>query len=268
MVKNPGPECPALASTHFPYSLFGPILETEKIKGKGRFDIFQKLQSDKTLVKIHIPSKDYERLTMVTGIRTQDNVPFFLIDHPGDFEQTLDDQKDRRMDFEFTGKDNIQYSFRSSGGKITGDEIWIRFPDLIERRQRRESFRLEAPMGAKLHLKGDLTEHEMSVIDISLGGTSGVIIDGNRKKGTRADPIFKTGETLRNLQLRFPSMEKELTVCIKKSVVRRVQKIPRTNRYRYGLQFAEMEKEEEVVLTKLIYRIQREYLRNRLPINM
>jgi c-di-GMP-binding flagellar brake protein YcgR len=270
VVKNPGPECPALASPHLPFSLFESMLEAQKIRGKGRFDIFQQLQSDKTLIKIHIPSKGYERLTIVTGFRTQNNTPFFLIDYPGDFEQALDDEEIWRMDFEFTGKDNIQYAFRTSGGEISGDEIWVRFPDLIERRQRRENFRLDAPMGAKLHLKGAPTEHEMSVINISLGGTSGVVIDSIRKKrGTgRRDPIFKTGETLRHLQLRFPSKERELTVNIKKSVVRRVEEIPRMNRYRYGLQFTEMEKKEGITLTKLIYKFQREYLRNRLPINV
>jgi c-di-GMP-binding flagellar brake protein YcgR len=105
---------------------------------------------------------------------------------------------------------------------------------------------------------------EMDVINVSVGGASGVF--GNFKKGTQKDLALKVGEILDDLQLEFPSKKEDLRVHIKKCLIKRVERDPQTKRFRYALQFIEMERSQEKALIKLIYRFQREFLRRRLPV--
>jgi len=48
-----------------------PMEEFNKIQGTNRLEIFKQLQKDKTFIKMHLLGKDYDRLTIITGIRTE-----------------------------------------------------------------------------------------------------------------------------------------------------------------------------------------------------
>ena len=225
------------------------------IQGKNRFEIFEQLRKDKTLIQMRLLGANYEQLTIVTGIQARKNMLFFLIDYPKGFNEAVSDVEVWEMRFEFIGNDNLQYSFRTSGGEIFGNEIWIRFPEAIEKTQRREHFRIEVPLGTKLHFEKKSARFEMNVIDISL---KGVLVNSIQKNA-----ILKSGEELIDVQLVFPSEKENLTVHIKKVSVKRAGKNAAMERYTYGLFFAILEKNEETVLTKIIYELQRKLLQKR-----
>ena len=225
------------------------------IQGKNRFDIFEQLQKDKTLIQLRLSGKDYERLTIITGIRARKNALFFLIDYPKGFKEAVSDVEIWKIRFEFIGNDNLQYIFRTSGGEIFGNEIWIKFPEAIEKIQKRKHFRIEAPFGAKLHFEKRSVRFDMNVIDVSLRGA---LVNSVQKNA-----ILKIGEDLRDVKLVFPSEKKVLMVRIKKASVKRLKKDPRMDRYTYGLYFAMIEKNEEKALTKIIYELQRKFLQKR-----
>lgn len=163
------------------------------IQGKRRFYIFKQLQKDKTFIKMRLSGKDYERLTIVTGIQTRKNTPFFLIDYPRGFKEVVSRVDVWKMRFEFIGDDNLTYIFRTSGGEISDDKILIRFPEVIERIQRRKHFRLETPFETKLHFEKKSIEFEMNVINISLRGVLAYSVE---KKA-----ILKIAEDLRDFNL-------------------------------------------------------------------
>jgi hypothetical protein len=238
--------------------------ERQKIQGKSIFNILKQLRNDKTLVNLHILDTNYEHLTIITGIRPKNNPPLFRIDDSEGLRETIADTDKMRIRFEFTGRDKTLHTFRTSGGEIYTKEIWIRFPDVIERIQRREYFRLEVPMGTKLFFRTATAQCEMDVIDVSVGGVLGVFV--NLKNEIEKGSKLEAGETLGDLQLVFPSKEEELGVYIKGSLIKRVEKDPQTKRYRYALQFTEIQKSEEKALLQIIFRFQREFLRKRLPL--
>ena len=225
------------------------------IQGKNRFDIFEQLRKDKTLIQMSLLGKDYERLTIITGIQARKNMLFFLIDYPEGFKEAVSDVEVWRIRFEFIGNDNLQYSFRTSGGEFFGDEIWIRFPEVIEKIQRRKHFRIEAPVGTRFYFNKKSDSFEMNVINLSLRGA---LVYSVQKKA-----ILKIGENLRDVKLVFPSEKEGPMIHIKKASVKRMEKNSRMDRYTYGLYFAMIEKNEETALTKIIYELQRKLLQKR-----
>ena len=239
--------------------------DSQKILGKNIISTLKQLQKDKTLVNMHIMGEDHESLTIVTGIRAKKTPALFRIDYSEGLRKALANINRSRIRFEFTGKDKTLHTFRTLGGEISGKEIWIRLPDVIERIQRREHFRLGVPLGTRLYFETPSAAYEMDIINVSVGGAFGVF--GNLKKGIQEDVGLESGQILNDLQLEFPSKKDDLRVHVKKCVLKRMERDPQTKRYRYALHFSHIEKSEEKALIQIIYRFQREFLRTRLPLN-
>ena len=240
------------------------MLDTERIRHKSRLNIFRQLKRDKTLIRMHLLGHQYERLTVVTGIRNQQKTPFFLIDCPQGFKKAAAGIDDCRIRFEFTGKDKIKYVFRTSGKTLFGKEICIRFPEVIERIQRRRHFRLTPPLGTLLFINAKPTIRKMNVIDISEGGVLGAL---NKGVSLSADPLFKVGHHLKDMELIFPAEVETILVQIKEAIIRRLGKDPVTGRSTCAFQFMDIEKYPRKTLIELIYQFQRDILRNRQPVD-
>ena len=239
--------------------------EIEKITNKKRFDIFNKLQKNQTLVKMRLIGKDYERLIIITGIRIYDNTSFIIIDYPRGFREAVTDIDIWKIYFEFKGEDELKYVFYSSGGKLSQNSIWIKFPEYIERHQRRKSFRLKVPPGTKIFFEIDSVKYKMEVIDISTGGALCVLTRLSKTDTIRR--ILKTGKELRDIELRFPGRKNEKRrVHIKKLVIIRSEPNPPSGRYYFAIQFTGIEKKQKKILTDMIYKMQRSFLRERLPL--
>lgn len=237
-------------------------MDAEIIRDKTRFKIFRELESEKTLIRMHLLGHQYERLTVVTGIRNQQKVPSFLIDCPRGFKEAAAGIDDCRIRFEFTGKDKVKYVFRTSGQTFLDKEICIRFPEVIERIQRRRHFRLTPPLGSELYINAKPTIHKMNVIDVSQGGVLGAL---KKSVPMSEDPLFKVGNRLKDIELIFPAEVETIMVQIKEAVIRRLGKDPVTGRDTCAFQFMDIEKDPRKTLIELIYQFQRDILRNRLP---
>ncbi len=74
----------------------------EKIEDKDLLNLLKALQKDKTLVKMNLPGRDFERITIITRVRHRRQNPFFLIDYTQGFREAVGDVKDVKMHFEFT----------------------------------------------------------------------------------------------------------------------------------------------------------------------
>ena len=229
-----------------------------RIKGEKRILLLKQLQKDHTTLKLNLLGEEYERLTIIIGIQAKSKDPRFIIDYPAGFKEAVNDVGVWEMRFEFLGTEKLPYTFRTSGGEIFQDKIWINFPQIIERIQRREYYRLEAPMGTKIHIQQGLVKHFLSVLNVSEGGA---LI--SLKKRLQREKNLDIGEHLRRLGLEFPSKEDELRVPIREAFVIRSEKDPLIERLRYGLQFTQIERKNQNVLKDLIYRFQRELLRKR-----
>ena len=233
------------------------------IEGKQSEGLFRQLIRTNTLVTMRIRGiEGYQRLTMITDIRQLRGNHAFAIDPPAQFAETVGDLPDWNIHFKFTGPDKIEYSFSTTGGQMEGREIWIPFPKAIERIQRRKYFRIDTPPGTQIKLAVKKTPRMADILNISQGGLLCVLV--RLKKEIRTDPVLRIGDHLSNITLTCPNEEGPAdTVPIRAAVVRRVEVDQNHYRHRYAMEFLDMTFSEQSDLTRVIYRLQREFLRKR-----
>lgn len=232
---------------------------TEIIQGDDRLRLFRDLMEDGTLVKMAVSGKDFDSLTVITGIQKKRKKAYFSIDPPKGLEKALVSENQRKIAFEFTSRDRISYSFTCSRWEQARDNILIEIPDMIERKQRRNNFRLQAPPGTKLRFIYNSVVHEMLVSNVSVGGVFGPVV--YLENDTEEIPRPKTGEKIKKLELTFPSQEGTLKVNIKEAEVRRVSYDADEGQNCCGIEFTDIRMSEEKSLVECIYRFQRQHLR-------
>lgn len=241
------------------------MLEIEKIEGRRVLELFDALLQDGTPLKVFLSDKDFEHLNRIVDISTQNKKSYFLIDYAQGFENTVLSTDGAVIDFEFTDKDNIKYSFRTSGTAIFKGKIWLKVPQWVEREQRRKQFRISAPAGSKIFFSLNNQRCELKLIDISLGGSLGVLAAVPSHRSQYQTP--RHVKHLKDVELFFPRKDENVHVIINLCEVKRLGLNPVTNQYEYGLEFQKIDNSNTKTLTDLVFRFQREFLRKRLRID-
>jgi c-di-GMP-binding flagellar brake protein YcgR len=131
--------------------------------------------------------------------------------------------------------------------------------------QRRRDFRIHAPRGTMLKCRQPVAAFTMQVLDISLGGMLGA--HGHIGKTSREAP-FETGQPLEQLLLYFPGDRPEAAIRIKSARIIREEDGTDPACYRYGIEFTEVTTRQRKRLLDRIYYYQRQFLRQRLDINL
>jgi c-di-GMP-binding flagellar brake protein YcgR len=242
------------------------MTESEKIRGDGITRIFEELLHRRTHLKLNLLDADFQHPTIVTALTSQKTGPSFVIDTPEGFREAAANIDPWHIHFEFTGKDNIKYSFETIGGKITDGQIKINLPEIVERKQRRKLFRINAPAGTILCFTINTTQYELEVIDISLGGSLAALVQAGSHVYPKP-PFAEIGE-IKDVELVFPERICQKPIKIKTAEIKRKKKNQQAPRYEMALEFTEISNRDAGLLTDLIYRIQRQYLRKRLPLDL
>lgn len=238
------------------------MTEPEKIQYEGILKILKDLQENKILVKIRLKDRDYERLTLITAVNKKRKSPRFMIDYTAEFEKAVAGLDIWRLDFEFTGVDDIKYVFKTTGGEFARGKIWVNFPTVVERYQRRGDFRLEAPAGTRLYFTLNSETYELLVKNVSLGGALGALGSSNKK----LDHEFsqRSSQIMENVELTFLDKHKrKKSITIGQAKFNRLERNSVSNNFEFALQFTQIDEENELRLTELIYYFQRDYLRKR-----
>ena len=230
--------------------------DTDRINGKKRFALFDQLQKDRVVVKLTLLGEEYERLTIITGVSTENGTPYVIIDIPTGFRETFQYDKKKKVLFDFVGKDKILYSFRTVVGRINENDIWMEFPEFIERVQRRRFYRIAPPVGTKIYFEVDFRKYEAGVVNLSEGGLLITQSEQFQKEVKLSD-----GEYVKNINLICEEQRLRFQIGIKKGVIKRRAKNPNTSRYTYAIQFIGIEDREKKELQDWIFRVQREFLR-------
>lgn len=240
------------------------MVAIEKIQGAAILRLLTELQLDNIPLKIQLPNFAEPCLTYIADIRKHLRIHHFLVPPPEDFQKLSRDRDQARLRFEFIDQEGIKYVFESHTWKFSRDMIWVRFPEFIQRCQRRKLFRLEAPPGTRLYFNVKDIRYKLLVINVSLGGTLGVLVSlTSRMK--QAIKIYES-KILKNVELVFPSKDRKKAgpiVSIKRCQIKRQEKNPLINRFECALEFREISEEEQKKLTELFYKWQRDYLRKR-----
>ena len=230
--------------------------DTDRIYGGKRFALFDQLQKNRIVVKLSLLGEEYERLTIINGVVTENETPYVIIDIPIGFRETLQDEKKKKVLFDFIGNDKILYSFSTMVGRINENDIWIEFPEFIEKVQRRKFYRIAPPVGTKIYFEVDFREYEASVVNLSEGGLLITQSEQFQKEVKLSD-----GEYVKNINLICEEQRLRFQIGIKEGVIKRLVKNPNTSRYTYAIQFIGIEDREKKELQDWIFRVQREFLR-------
>jgi c-di-GMP-binding flagellar brake protein YcgR len=242
------------------------MAESEKIKGPAIPKLFEELLHHKTLLKLSVSDTNDEHLTLIAALVNRNKGPHFAIDTPEGFAQATAKIAPWHLHFEFTGKDHVKYTFRCIGGEIDNNRIYVKYPREIERWQRRELFRVNAPAGTKLCLPLDTLRYELDVIDISIGGTLAALV----RTGPHDidNPPFADARILKDIELGFPAEIMRRPIKIKAVQLKRLSKNSEKSGYEVAFEFYEISTGEQRRLTDLIYHLQRQALRQRLPMDL
>lgn len=236
----------------------------EKIQGDAILRLFNKLQQEKIPLQVKLTNGSYEYRSHLKKIRKRLKSHYFLIEYNQDFLTATQDLDDWRLRIELTADDGIKYVFQTSESDVSQGMIWMKFPESVHRYQRRSLFRLDAPSGTRLYFSVDEIRYKLVVINVSLGGTLGVLVSLTRQ--LEQELKLNAPRMLEDVELVFPSKdgnENDSKVSIKQCQVTRQTRNQQTNRYEYGMEFKEITEYEQEKFTELFYRWQRNYLRQR-----
>jgi hypothetical protein len=235
----------------------------EKIQGKKLVRLMEQVQREKIMLSMRLVGQNYERLTMVTRIPKNEKASFFVIDPPRDFRNAVSKLDTWEIHFNFTGPDNLEYIFNTSGGKFYENEIQLNFPDYIERLQRRRYFRLSVPIGTKLFFESDQVQREINLINISMRGALGLLKTFNEKDQKK--PILQKKDYLKNIKIIFPFDTKndKQEVSVNKSIIRRAEHDPQKNMDLYAFEFVSIDRDQERRLIRIIFNLQRLFLQKK-----
>ncbi len=222
--------------------------------------IFNQLVEDKTLVSIEMVDGDFETLTLIIDARKEKSGNFFCLEAEGSFVKAIRRERDYRLKFEFTGRDRVRYSFFTTGGEIREDLIWIRFPDKIDRDQKRGDFRVSPLRQTKFYPRLKGKKLSMDVVNLSLGGAL-VMLD----RGVESSPTLNVDHKLLDAEMVFPGAKdgESKKLVIKRALLMRVEEGPVKTRFQYAVKFLKVDFKNAQKLRRRIYDIQREELRRK-----
>jgi hypothetical protein len=233
------------------------MADFENIKGQKVFDLLQNLIKSKTLIKLSIINKDFERLTVLLAIQVEKaGLIRFQIDPPEGLWVALQKLHRPALRFEFLSRDHLPHRF-DVPFEDGGDEGWLPGPEVIKRYQLRNDFRLKAPANAYATALINEAEFRMSLDNISLGGF--YCHCPNSAKAL----LFKD-QIIKNIALVLVLDGEYRMVSIDCAVVRRIEGRTRQRHFGVAFEFAQITAEAQKGLVQLVYGLQREYLQMRM----
>ncbi len=237
--------------------------EAGKVQGERLTELFNELVAKRIIISMNVVGAGFDRLTCITGVRTDADGYYLLVDPPDDFEGAATVKDLWHLRFNFNGPDHLEYIFSTRGGEFCEQGLKIPFPEHVERLQRRRNFRVNTLTGTQMHFQLKKIKGIIDLINVSLGGVYGVLTKHNFKfiRG----PVLKMDQQIYDVSMVFPGDHDHsgCTVYVKKAQVKRVEHDQDRGFYRYSFEFNEMEKEEQNKLTQVIYDLQRWYLQRR-----
>lgn len=243
-------------SPKFTLRTLSPMPDSTDITGKEINRIFKQLKKDETLMKATLLGGDGDGMvTIIIGIAQGKNGSYFKIDATADFRDRVNTNSKGKMLFEYDGNDRVPYLFRCVRAKIPKPGLWLRFPEFIERVQRRKHFRLKRPPGTTVLLVIDGKTYEADVMDISIGG---VLITQAPSFQERTN--LCVGDCIKKVSVFFPEDGERMQLSIKNAEIRRMVEKAGGHGYDYALQFHDIGKKDQEKLADFIYKCQRDKL--------
>ncbi len=114
---------------------------------KAVIDTLRQVIDSRIVCKMEIPRAKQSWITLLLEIRSIGNDYHLLIDRVAGFEAALSKSPDREVSLEFMDKGRVPSRFNTRVIASHSKEILSELPKVIYRIQRRQYFRIEAPLG-------------------------------------------------------------------------------------------------------------------------
>jgi c-di-GMP-binding flagellar brake protein YcgR len=242
------------------------MVHFEKITGSAIPSLLEALIQHKIPLKLTLLDTDYESQTRIIELSDRKKTPHLILDIPENFEKAAANVDAWQIHVEFTGPDHINYAFTTHVAELVDQHMVLKLPQELERKQRRELFRLDAPNDTRLYVSKDTTRLELQVMDISIGGSLAALVQTTAD--TPANSPFAVAQLLEDVVLEFPAEIMRRPIQIKTIQIKRIKHNSETKRVEMGLEFCKINAAEQKRLTDLVYKLQRQYLRHRLPLEL
>jgi c-di-GMP-binding flagellar brake protein YcgR len=232
--------------------------EIDRIYLERRNEFFEELKKRRSFLYLRVLGHDYQRLTCMTGLEKKGAKRYLLVDCPEGFvEQNRSlDRPNVRIDL--MGPDQLQYTFKTAVVKILDRDIWLEFPEFVERIQRRGYFRISPPPGTVVVLPCENQALEAEVVNLSVGGSL-LKVSGVRQ----GDMRLKIGDRISGATLICRTGAAQQGISIGETTVRRVEKDSETGRLFCALEFTRMNRKEARALSQFIFQCEIDIIRRR-----
>ena len=239
------------------------MAEAGKIHGEKLTELFNELITRNTIISMSVVGAAFDRLTCITGMKKDSKGTYLLIDAPDGFAEAAAVKDRWHLRFNLNGPDSLEYIFSTRGGSFYKKELKIPFPEHVERLQRRKDFRVDTLSGTRMQFKLNKIQGTIDIINISASGVYGILSKHNFKFIRGA--VLKKDQDLFDFTMVFPGIDDKSgnSVYVKRASVKRIEQHKDSGFYHYAFEFKELEKEEETILIRIIYDLQRLYLRRR-----
>mgnify|MGYP006292849781 CR=1 FL=1 len=227
---------------------------SEKNQKRETLNLIEQVCESKALVNMRLMDHDFEILTVIDDIEFSKKGFLFTVDVPEKMKKKLDGMDHLSVEFEFTDLNKVPCWFTSFSTGMSDNKMCVLFPDVIHREQKREHFRVEAPLEARLCVIKDSNEHFFNVSNVSMGGLLITV-----RAGTPNAKILGVRERLRDMEFVLSLG----SVHIKEAVVvwKAEEALPSTTHF--GIKFTKMDKDQRRVLRDIVYELQRAFLARR-----
>ena len=230
----------------------------ERIYGDRRISLFRQLKKTRTVIQFILSGKNFQRLTIVTGLALQGKTPCLLVDPPRGIEHLEAMTLHGKIVMQFIGVDRLPYVFRTSLYKMAKKALWITIPAYVERIQRRKGFRITPPNETLFYFVKDGRRFRGEIRNISEGGA--LITPYRGEKWTK---LLNENDTVRRIHIECSEKELVLTLDLDQGTVKRIRKESMTGKFYYALQFSFGKKDKKEGLVDWLYQCQRDMLQTR-----
>jgi c-di-GMP-binding flagellar brake protein YcgR len=240
------------------------MADIEKIQKGALLQLFTELQRDKVPLKMILPDGDDVQIPYITDICRRKSAHHFLVSSLQGYRKLSEEAGESRLRFELNDIENIKYVFESDSWELSREMIWVQLPDFVHRYQRRNLFRLEAPHGTRLYFKINDARFKLLVVNISLGGTLGVMVSLTKQMEQELEPY--NSKILKNVELLFPAKDHKKAgsiITIKRCQIKRQERNPVTGKMEYAIEFKQISATDQRNFNDLFYKWQRDFLRKR-----
>ncbi len=238
------------------------------IHGKEISKILNILLQEKVIIKAELTSGT-EQLVVIQRVFKNQGRDYFSFKPDDALAGELVAETPAALVFQYRDSRGVPHVFRTEGVKDTQNLVTAAFPDTIERKQLRRSYRVDAPEGTRVEFFFNTSKRTCRVKDISVGGAFCTIAIEGDLAGKTSDKLM--GQLTPNCQIDNITLQTDFSrecgiITLEKAQIVRIARGSDKKHSGFALRFVKLKPEQQKALNRFVLEIERHYLRRRVAV--